>query len=186
MGVMPPTVPPTHRGASDSQRRAMSRVQRRHLLQRSRSTWKVGDNDRGGQRARNRRGDLRRHPDDHRRYFGRVAWHRPDCRGTHYVESADYWINTSVSTWGWVHLIVGLVVLAAGFGVISGAAWAPLAGHHLRQHPSNMELPHIPFQPWASIALIVVDLWIIHLVRAPARTGLIHTGSDSSEGAHSA
>jgi hypothetical protein len=44
--------------------------------------------------------------------------------GTHYAEPADYWINTSVSTWGWVHLIVGLVVLAAGFGVISGAAWA--------------------------------------------------------------
>jgi hypothetical protein len=82
--------------------------------------------------------------------------------GIHYVEPADYWINTSVSAWGWVHLIVGLVVLAAGFRVMSGVAWAPLAGHPLRQHPGDMEFPLHPISPWASIVLIVVDLWIVH------------------------
>src|SRR5512133_4154734 len=46
------------------------------------------------------------------------------AKGTYYVQPANYWINTSASTWGWILLIAGLVVLAAGFGVISGAAWA--------------------------------------------------------------
>ena len=49
-------------------------------------------------------------------------------RGTFYVQPANYWISTGASTWGWWHLIVSLVVLAAGFGVMSGAAWARWLG----------------------------------------------------------
>ena len=45
------------------------------------------------------------------------------AKGTFYVQPANYWINSSASTWGWWHLLVGVVVLAAGFGVLSGAAW---------------------------------------------------------------
>jgi hypothetical protein len=48
--------------------------------------------------------------------------------GTYYVQPANYWISTGPAAWGWWHLIVGLIVLAAGFGVISGAAWARWLG----------------------------------------------------------
>src|SRR5690242_9930006 len=44
------------------------------------------------------------------------------AKGSYYVQPANYWINTSATTWGWIMLIAGVVVLAAGFGVISGAA----------------------------------------------------------------
>jgi hypothetical protein len=67
-----------------------------------------------------------------------------------------------VSTWGWVHRIVGLVVLAAGFGVISGAAWARWLGIIFVSIQAIWNFLYIPFQPWASIVLIVVDLRIIH------------------------
>ena len=82
--------------------------------------------------------------------------------GTHYVEPADYWINTNVSTWGWAHLIVGLVVLAAGFGVISGAAWARWLGIIFVSIQAIWNFLYIPFNPWASIVLILIDFWIIH------------------------
>ena len=49
-------------------------------------------------------------------------------KGTSYVESANYWITTSASTWGWIHLVGGIIGLAAGFGVFSGAAWARWLG----------------------------------------------------------
>jgi hypothetical protein len=49
-------------------------------------------------------------------------------RGTSYIQSANYWITTSASTWGWIHLIGGLIGLAAGFGVFSGAGWARWLG----------------------------------------------------------
>ena len=37
-------------------------------------------------------------------------------KGTSYIQSANYWITTSASTWGWIHLVGGIVGLAAGFG----------------------------------------------------------------------
>ena len=61
-------------------------------------------------------------------------------RDTYYVQPANYWINTGAATWGWWQLILGVIVLAAGFGIMSGAAWAR----------------------WLGIILILIDLWIIH------------------------
>jgi hypothetical protein len=50
------------------------------------------------------------------------------AKGTYFVQPANYWINTGASTWGWWLLIVGLVVLAAGFGMFSAAVWARWLG----------------------------------------------------------
>lgn len=84
------------------------------------------------------------------------------AKGTYYVQPANYWINTSASTWGWIMLIAGIVVLAAGFGVISGAAWARWLGIVLVGLQAMLNFIFIPVQPWWAITLIVVDLWIIH------------------------
>jgi len=43
------------------------------------------------------------------------------AKGAYHVQPANYWINTGASTWAWILLIAGLVVGAAGFGVLSGA-----------------------------------------------------------------
>ena len=37
-------------------------------------------------------------------------------------------VNVDYTAWGWVHLILGLVALAAGFGVLSGRTWARVVG----------------------------------------------------------
>jgi hypothetical protein len=35
-------------------------------------------------------------------------------RGTFYVQPQNYWISTGAATWGWWHLIVGLIVWRLG------------------------------------------------------------------------
>ena len=82
--------------------------------------------------------------------------------GTDYVQPADYWIITSASTWGWIMLIAGLALLAAGFGVTSGAAWARWLDIVPVSLQASINLVFIPVQPWWAITLIVFDLWIIH------------------------
>ena len=84
------------------------------------------------------------------------------AKGTFYVQPAGYWINTSASAWGWWLLLVGLVVLAAGFGVISGAAWARWLGIIMVSIQAITNFLFIPVQPWWAITLILVDLWVIH------------------------
>jgi hypothetical protein len=115
----------------------------------------------GGERARDRRG-----------YFAAVLMiiggafgvRRPisDCRGTYYVQPANYWISTGASTWGSWHLIVGLIVLAAGFGVMSRAAWARWLGIIFVSIQALTNFLFIPAQPFWAIILILIDLWIIH------------------------
>jgi hypothetical protein len=84
------------------------------------------------------------------------------ANGSYYVQPANYWISTNASAWGWVLLIAGLVVFAAGFGVISGAAWARWLGIVMVSIQAFLNFLFIPIQPWWSVTLIVVDLWIIH------------------------
>jgi hypothetical protein len=84
------------------------------------------------------------------------------AKGTYYVQPAGYWINTGASTWGWVHILVGLVVLAAGGGVISGAAWARWTGIVMVSVQALVNFLFIPAQPFWAVTLIVIDLWVIH------------------------
>lgn len=84
------------------------------------------------------------------------------AKGTYYVQPNNYWINTDASTWGWIHILLSLVVVAAGFGVISGAAWARWLGIIFVSVQAMANFLFIPVQPWWAITLILVDLWIIH------------------------
>jgi len=84
------------------------------------------------------------------------------AKGSFYVQPKNYWINTSASTWGWWLLIVGLVVLLAGFGVLSGAAWARWLGIIIVSLQALTNFAFIPVQPFWAVTLILVDLWVIH------------------------
>ena len=84
------------------------------------------------------------------------------AKGTFYVQPTNYWVNTSASTWGWWLLVVGAVVTAAGFGVISGAAWARWLGIIMVSVQALTNFVFIPVQPFWAITLILVDLWVIH------------------------
>lgn len=83
-------------------------------------------------------------------------------KGTSYIESTNYWITTSASTWGWVHLIGGLIALAAGFGVFSGAGWARWLGILIASASVIVNFAFIPLAPWWALTLIFIDLWVIH------------------------
>ena len=83
-------------------------------------------------------------------------------RGTSYIENANYWITTSASTWGWIHLIGGLIALAAGFGIFSGAGWARWLGILIASVSVIVNFAFIPLAPWWALTLIFIDLWVIH------------------------
>src|SRR4051794_33619756 len=47
---------------------------------------------------------------------------------TFYAVTPKYVLQFDATTWGWIHLIGGIVVLLAGFGLLSGAVWARTVG----------------------------------------------------------
>jgi hypothetical protein len=82
-------------------------------------------------------------------------------KGSFYVRSTNYFIHTSASTWGWFHLILGLIVCLAGFGVISGAVWARVVGIALASLSAIVNFLFIPYYPFWAILIIAVDVWVI-------------------------
>jgi hypothetical protein len=88
---------------------------------------------------------------------------------TFYVTSPNYVFEFDVTTWGWVHLILGIVVAFAGFGVFSGAAWARVVGVTLAALSMIATFAFIPFYPVWSIVIIAVDIGVIWALTAHGR-----------------
>ncbi|HEV2930952.1 MAG TPA: hypothetical protein VGW74_19900, partial [Propionibacteriaceae bacterium] len=41
-----------------------------------------------------------------------------------YVSTRNYIFQLDATTWGWTHLLLGLLVAFAGYGLLSGKTWA--------------------------------------------------------------
>jgi hypothetical protein len=67
-----------------------------------------------------------------------------------------------LSTWGWFLLLVGLVQLAAAFGVWSGAQWARWVGVFAASVNGIMQLLFLPAFPLLSLSLFAVDILVIY------------------------
>jgi hypothetical protein len=70
-------------------------------------------------------------------------------------------IVLDVTGWGWVHLIVGLLALLAGFGLFSGATWARVFAVIVVMINAIAQLASLNFHPVWSIIVITLDVLII-------------------------
>lgn len=81
-----------------------------------------------------------------------------------FVSSSRGVLVFNLTTWGWIHLILGLVVVATGFALMSGAMWARVVGTGvvmLNMVTQLIFLPAYPFWGLLIIALDVLVLWAI-------------------------
>lgn len=81
-----------------------------------------------------------------------------------YGEIGEYVFEFSASTWGWIHLVLGLLVAVIGAGILSGADWAKAAGVALAALAVIANFIWLPYQPvWAviSIAIGVFVIWAL-------------------------
>ena len=66
------------------------------------------------------------------------------------------------TTWGWIHLLMGVVILIAGFSVMHGAVWARTVGVIMTTLSIVANLAYVNTYPIWSIALIVIDILVIY------------------------
>ena len=81
-----------------------------------------------------------------------------------YVIGPNYAYNLDVTAWGWIHLIWGVIVAAAGFGVLAGKLWARLVGIVVATLAAIAQFFYIPYYPiWAVliIALCIACIWAL-------------------------
>jgi hypothetical protein len=78
-----------------------------------------------------------------------------------YVKGSKYIFQFDRSTWGWINLVVGIVVVLAGFGVFSGAVWARTVGVIMAFVSGIAAFAWLPWYPVWAIAIIVVSVAVI-------------------------
>ncbi|QXJ26600.1 hypothetical protein AGRA3207_003692 [Actinomadura graeca] len=78
-----------------------------------------------------------------------------------YVVRGDYIFKWDVSTWGWAHLILGIVVAVAGFAVFTGQLWARAIGIVLAVASAIANFMFLPYYPVWSIVIIALDVAVI-------------------------
>jgi hypothetical protein len=78
-----------------------------------------------------------------------------------YVATPNYTFNWTIHGWGWVHLILGIVIFAAGACVLLGQTWAKLVGILLAVFSGVANFLFLPHYPFWSIVMIAIDIFII-------------------------
>ena len=71
------------------------------------------------------------------------------------VVSIDY------TVWGWTHLVAGVLVVVAGFGVFTGKTWARVVGVALALVSAVVNFGFMASYPFWSATVIALDVFVI-------------------------
>jgi hypothetical protein len=77
------------------------------------------------------------------------------------TDDASYYLSLDTTQWGWIHLVIGIVVFCAGLGVLSGQVWARTVGVIVAGASAIVNFAFIPIYPVWSIVIIAVDVIVI-------------------------
>ena len=88
---------------------------------------------------------------------------------TFYVVGDEYIFQFDVTAWGWIHLLVGLVVLAAGVGLFRGATWARVVGVLAASIAMLVAFAWLPWYPVWALLFIAISIAVIWALTAHSR-----------------
>jgi hypothetical protein len=78
-----------------------------------------------------------------------------------FVVSKNYTFEIDTTAWGWIHLLVGLLVGFAGYALFAAKTWARVVGVTLATLSAIANFFFIPFYPFWAILIIALDVWVI-------------------------
>lgn len=78
-----------------------------------------------------------------------------------YVATPKYFLELDATTWGWIHLIGGIIVFLAGLYIFSGAVWARTIGVIVAVFAMVANFASLPYYPVWSIIMITIAGFVI-------------------------
>ena len=89
--------------------------------------------------------------------FGLVALFNDEF----YVVGRKWTFQLDVTTWGWIHLILGLVLAIAGFALFSGPLWARIVVIAAAALTCLTQFAAMPYYPLWSLTVITTCALVI-------------------------
>ena len=78
-------------------------------------------------------------------------------------------INVDYTTWGWTHLLIGLIAVATGFGVLAGQMWARVVGIIIAVISALANIAFLAAYPLWSTIIIATDVLVIYALAVHGR-----------------
>lgn len=86
-----------------------------------------------------------------------------------YVATENYVLQLDTTTWGWVHLLLGILLILAGLAVLSGQVWARTVGVIVAVVSAVSSFAFIPYYPFWALTIIAFDVFVIWALTAHGR-----------------
>jgi len=77
------------------------------------------------------------------------------------VVTHNYAYKMNVTGWGWIHLVLGVLIVLAGIALFSGAVWARAVGVVVAGLGMIANFLWLPYYPFWAIVLIAIDVFVI-------------------------
>ena len=78
-----------------------------------------------------------------------------------YVRTPNYVYEFDLTTWGWVHLVVGIVAACVGIAVLLGQRWAMVVGIIMASLSALTQFLFLPWQPLWAVVIIAIDIAVV-------------------------
>ena len=95
-----------------------------------------------------------------------------------YVATKEYVFQFDRTTWGWIHLIFGIVVFLAGLSLFKGAIWARTVGVILGVVSAVVGFAWLPWYPIWGILIVVIAVSVIWALTVHGRDADLTHGDD--------
>ena len=88
---------------------------------------------------------------------------------TFYVVGQKWTFSFDITTWGWIQLLVGILLVAAGFFLFRGAMWARAVGVGVVAISAVLNFMWLPYYPLWGVLVIALDVFVIWALTAHGR-----------------
>ncbi|HEY5979160.1 MAG TPA: hypothetical protein VIT41_05935 [Microlunatus sp.] len=85
----------------------------------------------------------------------------------------NYIYSFDLTAWGWIHLLLGLALVAIGICLLMGQGWAKMAGIVVAAVAALINFTWLPYAPLWAIVVIAIDvlvIWALISSRQQAKT----------------
>lgn len=86
-----------------------------------------------------------------------------------FVVTEDWVFSFDITTWGWIQLILGVVLIASGVGIFSGNVAARTVGVIVAGLAAIVNFAWLPYYPIWSIIVIAISVAVIWALTAHGR-----------------
>ncbi|MFE5943947.1 hypothetical protein [Streptomyces sp. NPDC056480] len=90
-----------------------------------------------------------------------------------FVDTPNYVFKFDLTSWGWIHLVIGVIAVLVSFGLYRTATWARVAGVGIAALIIIANFLSLPYYPAWSILMVAMSGFIIWALCAVKREELL-------------